>query len=346
MILPLRIGLASAKQSLPEILVGGSSLAVIEEIVDDLPDVMSALGFEIRLADDDSRVDFGTVLYAEDLANWQIARPNSYGTSGGTIGPWPADWWRVSEFIHRWHDPMSRLHDQVARLFLEFDLDSPMSGIPIPCVFVTLDEWAWQRGSIASSLLQVANESLVLLAGAERAAQEEHSLRTCLGNLPPGSMLLHVGVLLSRPGCPVRFCGWMPPALLPGYLESIRAPIDLELVQAFCELQASPVTFQLTLDKGRIATALDIEWHFRAQPPAETRWAALLDAMIQRGLCSSQKGEALLSFPGLAVESMGSTRGYLVLRAVSHVKASLRGSNGFVGKAYLTLAPARATEGL
>lgn len=343
LILPLQTGLASARHWLPEELARPREIANIEGLAPQLPDVMSAIGFEVRLAGTDPRIDFGTVIYGED-AGRRVLCSSVDAPSNGPM--WPPDWNPLKQFFRRWCDPASALHDGVARVFFEFDLSSGASARLIPCLFVTLDETAWSRGRDRLSALTIVDETLQLLVGDDRAAQEAELIRFCAENLPSGSLLLHIGTMLSRPDCPIRFCGWMPSALLPDYLTAIRAPTEMQSVRALCDLQSSAITFQLTLVRGELAPRLDIEWHFRRQPRAENRWEALLRSMVRKKMCSPDKCKAILDWPGLGLEAMGSTTAHLVARAVSHLKVSLAGAADPSGKAYLTLAPARSLQAL
>jgi hypothetical protein len=346
LILPLQTGLASARRWLPEGLARSREIAAIEGLAQRLPDVMSAIGFEVRLGEADPRIDFGTVIYAEDTGRSALGASIDATSSANQVPRWPSSWDPLEGFFRRWCDPASAVHDGVARLFFEFDMSSEAPTRSIPCLFVTLDETMWSRVRDPLSVLPIVHETLGLIAGERRAQGESGLIRSCMENLPPGSMLLHIGAMLSRPECPIRFCGWMPSELLPHYLEAIRAPVDTQSVRAFCDLQSSAITFQLTFVRGELAPRLDIEWHFRRQPRAEVRWAALLRAMVEKGLCSREKCEAVLDWPGLAPETTGSATGHLVARGVSHIKVSLGGAAGSSAKAYLTLAPARSLRTL
>lgn len=346
LILPLRTGLATAKRCLTSRLSRSQDFAAIEGLAPQLPDVMSAMGFEIRLAEADPRIDFGTVIYAEDAGRKLLRDSIERAPSNNAGSVLPANWKQISGFLRRWCDPASSLHNGITRLFFEFDMLNATSDPPIPCLFATLDETVWSCAQNPSSIVPLADEVLKFLVGVERAEQDSRPIRLCVEKLPTGSLLLHVGAMLARPDCPIRLCGWMPPDALPHYLETIRAPIDPQPVTEFCGLQPSAITFQLTLVGGEIAPRLDIEWHFRRQPHAEFRWERLLRALVERNLCAPQRLQTVLDWPGLVLETKGSATGQLLVRGVSHVKVSLKSASEAAGKAYLTLAPARSFQAL
>jgi hypothetical protein len=337
LILPLRIGLTSARRWLSAELAGSRELAAIEGLALRLPDAMSAIGFEVRLAESESAVDFGTVIHAAD-AGREILRGSIDSQAADTLATsWPA---RPRAFLRRWCDPTSSLYEGVTRVFLEFDMSTAAVDPPVPCLFATLDELAWARDP--ESLLSLVDEALRSLIGEEGAAEASGSIRLCATKLPMGSVLLHVGAMLARADCPIRFCGWIPAGLLPAYLDQVGAPIDLPLVKDLCALEPSALTFQLTLVSGVIAPRLDVEWSFRRQPQTEARWENLLRRLMKRNLCSARKCEALLRWPGLSMEESDSSAGHLVTRGISHIKVSARASSDLSGKAYLTLAPLRS----
>jgi len=336
LILPLRIGLATARRWLSAELAGSRELAAIEGLALRLPDAMSAIGFEVRLAESESEIDFGTVIHAVD-AGREILRGALDDQAADTLATeWPA---RPKAFLRRWCDPTSSLYDGITRVFFEFDMSTVAADPPVPCLFATLDELAWARDP--KSLFSLADEALRLLTG-EGTREASDSFRLCATELPMGSVPLHVGAMLARADCPVRFCGWIPAGLLPAYLERVHAPIDLRLARDLCGLEQSALTFQLTLVSGVITPRLDVEWTFRRQPRTEARWEGLLRRLMKRDLCSASKCDALLRWPGLSMEESDSSTGHLVTRGISHIKVSAKTASDLSGKAYLTLAPLRS----
>lgn len=296
----------------------------------------SLAGLELRVREGRTPVDFFVRLpYADpELSPWLLRHPV---------------WRAVQGMADAISNPSSRLHDQVRRLFLEFDLDQTPSEVPIPALFLVLNT---DRAFTAEELL-AAVDALGIHPRASAGGKE--ALDCCLAALPPGAAPAHLGVMLSRPGGALRVViHGMPLEATPSYLESIgwQDP-DQQLVSLIRDMSAlsDPVAL-LNLDvSGRLCPKVGVEFYVRGDAEHLPRWTALLAFLVDRKLASPAKAKALLSWPGFT-EAGGGDRtwpenlamGDLLFRAqatslfwrtINHVKLGYEPGHAPEVKAYL-----------
>jgi hypothetical protein len=168
-----------------------------------------------------------------------------------------------------------------------------------------------------------------------------HNLSLCHSALPPEGTVFQVGVMLSRNLPGVRVCvANVRTAGIGAYLAGIGwpGPVD-ELARMLGPLSSFPVLMALGLDVGpailpRIGVEYYPEWERR--PWIDPRWMALLDHLVAAGLCTPQKRDALLAWPGRTYARFLwiST----VLRGLNHVKLVYQPGTSLCAKAYFGFA--------
>jgi hypothetical protein len=105
--------------------------------------------------------------------------------------------------------------------------------------------------------------------------------------------------------------------------------------------------FSLDLLEGEISPRIGIEGSYERQPKREPRWRELFDRLVAAGLCTEEKRDASLAWPGWdsfwtapdrwPVEAAGVT-GYCI-RALSHVKVVCLPDRDPEAKVYLLFGP-------
>ncbi|HKP89838.1 MAG TPA: hypothetical protein VJT75_07650 [Thermoleophilaceae bacterium] len=290
-------------------------------------------GFEVRLAEAASQVDVQQCVKPDDreplLAHLR--------TAAGGDSP-------LARLAARWADPADAWHERIVELWLEWDRPSDAATPSLPAVFVTLPpERQRQAGA-----RDVVDGVLALLLGGVPGSWTDNVAR-CF-ETPEPAIVSHVGLMLSRPGAPVRVnVKRLQRDTLVPYLEALGWPGDTSDLTAELEpLWAAADRVTTCLDIGStIGPTLGLE----LAVDGLDRWRGLLDVLVDRGLCAPPKRSALLAWPGhdsppsrgaswpdrLLVESLLRPADELgvVERRLSHVKVSLAPGVAARAKGYL-----------
>ena len=170
-------------------------------------------------------------------------------------------------------------------------------------------------------------------------------VRRCRAGLPPSASLLYAFSLLSREGEAVRMEIFH--AAPEQIVETLRrvAPERVPDVEAALPLFAGVERLHLSFDiASEILPRIGIESSFARRPERERRWRELFDRLVKRGLCSPEKREAALGWPGhdsfwTAPKSWPEEAGVrtVCVRTLSHVKVVCAPGRELEAKVYLTL---------
>lgn len=310
-------------------LVSPEVLSHIQELEPLLSSLTENL-FECCLGTDSTQVDFS--FYLPPLTK---PLPERFLTS-------PV-WRSFQDFYQEWIEPTSNLHQKVQAVGMEFDLDKSLSSVPIPCIFWELNrENTYPFPKMVSETLSLLNYPLSPLI--------ESNLQLCTDFLPDEAQFAHFAVMLSRPGLGVRVNVInIPPDKLLDYLLKIgwEYPID-QLSDLVSKLSASFDYLVLAFDVGEtIYPRIGLECYFKKQPRYEPRWQLVLDNLVEFGLCTPAKRDALLTWSGidkqkqqqeghLSWESVFSRSIYSVYwRTINHLKFVYRPGCPLEAKGYL-----------
>lgn len=224
----------------------------------------------------------------------------------------------------------------VRSVWLEFDLDREPD--PVPCAKLNPDvSPSWIVGSVIPAL-----------HGKPLTEQQRDRFLSCLREIPAPGQLLYVFSLLPRGIDAVRMeiYGLGPGEIL-GYLERI-APDSLPRVSEVAPLFAGVERIHLSFDIAPegILPRIGLEGSFPRLPRREPRWEKLFGKLTERGLCSPEKKDAVLAWPGYEtfwtapaawpVEAVGA-RGFCI-RGLSHVKVVSTPDREPEAKVYLSFA--------
>ncbi len=133
-----------------------------------------------------------------------------------------------------------------------------------------------------------------------------------------------------------------------GYLQTIAPARVPDVTRAASLLEGAErlhLSFDVTAEE--ILPRIGLEGSFPRQPPREPRWRSLLTRLVEEGLCSPDKRDALLRWPGYdsfwtAPErwplAEAGPRGFCV-RALSHLKLACHPDREPEAKAYLAFDP-------
>ncbi len=253
----------------------------------------------------------------------------------------------IEAFLLRWAEAGEQLVP-VRSVWLEFDLDRMQAGeAPAPVVCAKLPKGA-DPGWIIGTLLPA-------LQGGPLAAGQRARILSCLDALPSSASLLYVFSLRARGSDAVRLeIFGLEPAERLIYLRSLSPEMIPAIARAaplFEGVERLHLSFDVT---DTILPRIGIEGSFPRQPSREPRWQAFFERLVQSEVCSPEKRDAVLAWPGYEtfwtaperwpVADLG-PRG-ACLRTLSHVKVVCRPDLELEAKAYLTFGPPeRSSEG-
>jgi hypothetical protein len=221
-------------------------------------------------------------------------------------------WRRVGDFFVAWADPASPLYAQVPLAWLEFDhVDTPLPTVPQPGVSFCLDPHYPRRSAQARPLdarqQQALSEiGLALLLGSALPARAAHALSGCFTCLPVGGRIIYLSAMLARRPVSVKVYGSVPKACLMAYLTGIGWTGDRHAVETllstFCTTATvdDQIYFDVTIEQT-ITPILGIAFsqlQIPHLPRKDPRRRALLDHCVAGGLCTPQKRDGLLRWPG------------------------------------------------
>jgi hypothetical protein len=241
----------------------------------------------------------------------------------------------LDDFLTRWAEPGGPFVP-VRAVWLEFDLDGPVAGLPVPSIIAKLG-----RGTDPGWILDVLWPAL---QGNPLRPSQREQVRAYQEAIPPEGFLLYAFSLLSRPGGAVRMeLFGLDPDGIAGYLDRI-APSTVERAREAAALLQDAERLHLSFDiVDEVLPRIGVEGSYPWLPRREPAWGTLLDRFVAAGLCAPEKRDALLAWPGYdtfwtapaswPVETMG-THGFCV-RGLSHLKVVSRPDREMEAKGYL-----------
>ncbi len=327
---------------LPLNLVSPDVLPAIRQMARALPPLHWG-GFECRLGENRTLIDFhqGIVANDDDLTTLE-----NHISSSALLDN--VAWNSIRRFCARLRFSSFPLHGKVTRIVLEFDNCSLPSPIPIPSLFIGMT-----RNQSGGQLLTVVKAALELLLNKSVPIELLHNLRLCFDACPDGAYITDLGIMLSRHTEAVRInISGITPARLQDYIAGIQwqGPAN-DLEATFMRLLGFVDRVVLCLDVGaKVNTKIGLECFFDRASGKEPPWAAFLDYLVENGLCTPAKRDALLTWPGytdpttctapwpdnLIFESIlqESYKFSLFHRNLSHIKINYQPNNPLEAKGY------------
>ncbi|HYQ83969.1 MAG TPA: hypothetical protein VEP28_08190, partial [Rubrobacter sp.] len=273
-------------------------------------------------------------------------------------------WRRVCDFAVRWADPSSALYRAVDNVWLEFDLDGAPPVIPIPSVFFGLQP-SGQEGARGvayepnlDGYITTIETVIQLLSGNELAPRKLQMLSDCFRALSSVERVFQVGLMLPRGAEALRLCIKLRSVeRAVEYLARVGWPGSEEDVLGVLEPMARLVDYVcLDIDVGEtVHRKIGLECSFggNKQPRTEPRWGVFLDSLVRDGLCTADKRDALLAYPGYVDENaegipwpralrrasqlFGGRSLSTYIRSLKHVKLVDQPGEGLEAKAYLAV---------
>jgi hypothetical protein len=268
-------------------------------------------------------------------------------------------WRRVRDFAARWAEPSSRLYHAVDNVWLEFDINGPVPDVPIPSVFFGLPMNVQPDATHEPDVDRyraTAETPIRLLSEDEPPPRMLQTLSSCFRALSPDEQVFQVGLMLSRGAGAVRLCIRLRSVeRIVEYLAGVGWPGDEAGLRGVLDPLARSVDrVMLDIDVGEtVGAKIGLECYFEGnrQPGREPRWGAFLDSLVLQGLCTADKREALLAYPGYVDQNahgvpwpgallrtsqlLGGRSLSTFVRTFHHVKIVYRPGKPLEAKAYL-----------
>ena len=292
----------------------------------------SFLGFECRLTNPISRADWAFAVsgtgtdknvFSNLLSDGYI--PDHYLQEDA--------WQHIQHFANAWANPNSLIQKHIQCFWLEFDMPPKAPDVPLPSVF--FGPTRLSKGTPSNTISEydwLIRSALPLLKGHPINTSIRQHLTTCLRHLPENASLFQVGVMLSRSGNEnIRFfINHFRPNQILHYLRSIGWTGDgtaLETMLSELEPLADRFVIGYDITPKGIGTRIGLECSFKVDHyHLEHRWAHLLNYLVTKGLCLTDKRDALLKYPGIETNSTQDTTIMRPLNSASHALPDLLGS--------------------
>jgi hypothetical protein len=316
------------------LLLPAESIVHIRRVARMLPvGAVDFFGFECRLGPEIAPADCAFNLTPEGakmLAGRDEAAPPEelqYGV-----------WERIREFYSLWADTAETPYADAGSTWFEFDVSS---GDPSPNMLFGY----WPGRSRSRTPAWLIDTIIPLLLASPISPEFRRNFLHCFETLPAGTSDFQIGVMLSRGIAAVRLCVFdLPQGQVFPWLDRVgwNGPRE-ELRQYMDALRPHADFLGLHLDVGeQVYPHIGIEPNFTAgcwsrQPHREQRWHGQFQQLIELGVMTPEKRQALLSWIGhKSIVSGG--RDTLLLRGLSHLKVVLRPGRPAIAKGYFGIA--------
>lgn len=271
--------------------------------VRDVPwQLVSLFGFECAL--DEAPCD-ADILFAANVETGG-RRMRFPGTS--------AAWRRIDAFRERWSDPASPLHAGADDVWFEFDVAAnPTTAALEPSFFFGPRVRDAGDDAAARQTRAVLHAGFDALCEHGLARGTAAALDGCLANLAPRARVFQAGLMLARPGCPVRICvDNLANTEIVEFVACVRGAVDATALAAeLSRLDGTVLSVKPAFDVGDgVGPRIGLECY--AVPPQRVdagtaAWAPLLDRLVSAGACSAAKRDALLDLAPVARASATGT---------------------------------------
>lgn len=345
--------LRAAAPALPAALVNAAAQSHILALADDLPGTLTTFcGYECRLGSPEANADFLFCSTRPEGHARVLAGLDETDELPATLLALPA-WQQVRAFARSWLHADSPLDGQIVNTWLEFDVDAADGAGRAPSVFFGTPELP--SGTPAITQLPLVRAGLALLAPAAVADERDAALTRFFAALPDGARVFQVGVMLARPAAVVRLCvRGVPRGDLIDLLHALAWPgATTAVAELLGGVARSAERIDVDVDLGTaVGAKLGLECYFGSDLATGARLRAMLGALVEAGLCTADKADALVAYSGLdsqdraanwpmhlralAAEA-GADITSCLLRWVHHVKLVLEAGQPTSAKAYLAL---------
>jgi hypothetical protein len=319
---------------LPPDLVSAQCSDEILSVTRHLPGALGIGPFMFECGLDDRPVaDFSVAVMASRGDHAELSRLGATDTPSSALDG--AGWTPIHRFARAWADPSSPLGRTVEEVWLEFDVcltgDAPRS---IPSVFFGLGYRSPPeprlRWLLADEYVRAAEECLTVLAGGPVRAATVSRLAKCCHVLPASSQILFLGAMTSRGTEAIRVVvSGSSLEDMVRYVERVgpRQPMGNLALMADISALTDHLWLAMDVEDAGVAPRIGFDCYCNGidRAPDTTRWADLLDVLVDKGMCTDRKRAALLAAADMSSRTLHEPTWPESLRRIS----TILGPTGF-----------------
>jgi len=318
-----------------KLLISHKNFSNIINVADRFPSGLTDfVGFECHLNGNEVRTDWALAISGENNSRYVLADLLNDGEFPNLFFE-TFEWTQIREFARVWANPNSILYNTVLGAWLEFDMPESFSSIHVPSVFLNPANVNGYTANHPSKYEWFTKSAIPILLGRSLTKIIRFNVNKCIQKMPVGASLFIVGVMLSRKTSDIRMSvQFHDPNQILQYLKEIGWSEDDGTFKSLMDdLNSTNVNrFVLDYDVGEnIGHEIAIECSFFPNRYyKEKNWEKFILYLTEKGLITSDKRNALLTFPG--AEYNGS-----LARYITHVKIIYRRGQPLKAKAYLAI---------
>ncbi|MDI3286592.1 hypothetical protein [Polyangium sp. 15x6] len=322
----------------PPALVSAAAFTRVRQAAAVLP-AARGLSFECYLGADSQRVDL-VACFSHACGCDELAAGASRGEPGSHV---ESVWKDISALCRDWADPANVLH-RIPCIFLEFDLHPDREGVPAPLATACVQP-AFFDGKVvkttdpgADDVERITRRVLHLLHGGSLSSSVERKLRACLDELPEGSNVTLACSHKPRGLDAVRLIVSMPRREVVAYLRRAGFPGSLSEVEdrllTYADFSSHA---DIYLDIGEELLPITSCASAVLRSPDDRRLHVITDRLVEWGLCSPARRDALVAFPARRNVVLPGTAWPTVLIEAVSFKLVHRPGQPLEAKGYLEL---------
>ena len=305
----------------------------------------SCVGFECRLGERPAAIDLPIEINSSPAGRSALTRLAMRTDLDSHVQQRPISK-QLRDFCAEWNDRTSPLHD-AGLVWLEFDVPAgeqyprPVPGLLFVEFSPTEEPWSATTGLPTRIMLGRLVERMVRVVKGSSVPPILSMLVESDGAGFAGMRPCVLGLPIARPGDSVRVCLRVPPDHIRDGLEASGWRLTSSARRHFDSLLATvgPVCGRIVVDVdiGRdLSPAIGLEVGFprRVGPLVHAGWPDLLTCIVALGLCTADKRDALLAFPGEPSLTAAADTAR-VRRQINHIKLTVVDGQAIEAKAYL-----------
>lgn len=329
--------LAEHREFFPEELITGLEFNNLLNVARLFPQQMTpGVGFESRLWHSDPTLDLFFCLEKETRSSMGLPKTLDFETR---LFEQP-DWRKILNFCKEWSKPSNLQVDEISRIFFEFDLDKPVSTPPIPAIFLQFRSKEKNESISCGDLMQLLGS----LNEEPPSEKVRKNVQLCHKHLIPGSIIDHVGMMLSRSPRVIRLnINPLNHDQLCSYLESIGLGYRKSEINGRLRRYSKFVdSFVLCLDVGEeVSSKIGVELRHDKEDlelKDQERWTPFLEYLSEEKLCLPAKKNGLMAWSGRSRDIYHPyLYRYIAYRFINYFKVVFEPQKPEAVKAYFSL---------
>jgi hypothetical protein len=261
--------------NVPPPLISPHTLPSLIRVAAAIPPLLGSASLEIRLGENDTRVDLLTGNPAGELA--ELAE--YFDTRADN------PMWRRLAALSR-----DQAHDDMQVLILEFDC-LPGGDISPPMPLVRFAREGTANGTVRQSAVRVLDH----LVGEVDSKSMLPWLDRCLTVLPRGAFLEYIGVMPDRDVNALRVVVGIDVEALRPFLEAMQWEGDHQVLESVMSDLAPYTAWQnIQFDLGTtMSTRVGVAGYHHYTSQSYTTFLGAFETLVERGLCTSAKRDAV-----------------------------------------------------